>query len=320
MLAVISIMTILVLLLAPIVYRAVMLARLASCAANMRGIYVALSVYAGDNKNFIPAAGAYVRGGAVSHGTGHSWIGGAKTFFFGSLAKDHAFDNPGLLICPGTFGWGGSDIRTSGLYAADGSNQLRAMSDWYDHPEQNGNGNVWSNYGLRWSGWWHKVYPNGRLMMSEILGCFEEPRFNEEEVHGGKMYGQAYDIGMSVYSVGEVNINIAGSDGRIIRLMNYCDPVNWDKVSVQNGMMVVGSDGQSHLLSVYYPTNDRSGDGFCTGWWDHANPVYPDDPPYPHCLSDGPWAFWTNFDRKYFNGAVWPWGDNFWWPDNWQNP
>ena len=157
-------------------------------------------------------------------------------------------------------------------------------------------------------------------MMAEILGCFEEPRFNEVSVHGGQLYGEAHNIGLTIFEINEVNINITGSDGRVIRLMDYPNPSQWDRIDVTSGFNVQGTDGNQYLVPWYYPTNDRSGDGFCTGWWDHADPVYPDDPPFPHCMSDGPWAFWTNFDRKYFNGYFWPWGDSYWWPANWQNP
>ncbi len=321
LLVVIALVIVLLLILVPTLGRARMLAKMASCASNMRAVYIATCVYAGSNRGFIPAAGAYVRGGAVSHGTGHGWIGDYKTFFFGSLAKERAFDNPGILVCPGTEGYGSSDIHRSGLYAratGGAGYAFREMSEWYDHPAANPN--VWCNYGLRWSGWWHKTYPSSRLMMAETLGCFEEPRFTEVQVHGGRFDGEAHNIGLSIGQIGEVSINILGSDGRIIRLMNYGDPKQWDMVPVEQSISVTSPEGDTFQMSWYYPTNDRSGDGFLIGWWGHGDPIYPDDPPYPHCMSDGPWAFWTNFDRKYFDGFLWPWGDDYWWPATWQNP
>ncbi len=332
LLVIIAILAVLIMLLMPTLYKAMRFARLASCAANMRGVYTALVVYAGDNKNFVPTVGGYTRG------TGDGWcsLGGkyGEKYWFGALAQARAFDNLQLLVCPGTTSWGGSDlVKGSNLYKNIGTNAkpnyvLRQAAELDSF-----NGTFWGNYGLRWSGWWHKIYPNGRLMMAEAVCEFGFPMFNQMDLHGGTFAGTEYNIGMAISRVGEASMNVLGSDGRVIRLLNYADFASWKWDKCAFGTYVIpGAVGVTvpEDMPYYYPCNTRTGDVWVAGQYGFSDPYYTNQhhlgPVPPPChrsylpMSDLPWDFWSTFDKELFNGSALPWGNGIWWPSTWQNP
>ncbi len=327
LLTVVAILVVLVGMLMPTLFRAIRFARLASCAANMHGIYTALVVYAGDNKNFVPTVGAYTRDGGGWCGLG---LHNGNAYWSGALARTRSYDNLQLLVCPGTQTWGGSDMQNSGLYKNIGTNAnptyaLRPASDMDSLA-----GRMWSNYGLRWSGWWHKVYPGARLMMAEVV-CSEQgdyPFFTEMDIHGGTFAGSGVNIGVEVVRVGEASMNIVGSDGRVVRLLNYADFSSWKWGKCLWGAHVIPDKAGvvvPSLTPYYYPCNDRTGDVWITGQKEHSDPFYEGQ---DHIAdgslrpwSDLPWDFWTTFDQEIFNGSMMPWGNSdVWWPDTWQNP
>lgn len=345
LLAVIAVLAILIMLLVPTLYRAIRFARLASCAANMHGVYTALMVYAGDNKNFVPTVGAFTRpwGGDSGPSTGRA----GKSFFFATLLETRAFDNLQLMICPGTQMWGGSDLLTrSGLYKDTGANGkhnyvLRNASN------MNEASMAWCNYSLRWSGWWHKVYPTARLMLAESTGYFSGPRLWEIEMHGDGFRGVAHNIGGSIAHIGEPTMNIVGSDGRVVRLLDYANLSAWKwdmglggftipaNPEVENAVETTLKTDPNYVgvygdpsLPYYYPANDRTGDLWVTGFRSGYSGIAWADPWYTDqtdsvllAMSDGPWAFWVTFDRFLFNQTdVYPWGSSFWHLTPWQNP
>ena len=327
LLTVVAILVVLIGLLTPSLFKAIRFARLASCAASMRAIYTGLVVYAGDNKNFVPTVGAYTRcydGGATVGGHTSTGMKYGKPYWTGALAQTRSLDNLQLFICPGTQTWGGSDMHNSGLYArgVGGSYVLLAASGL------NGafQGEQWSNYSLRWSGWWHKVYPNARLMLAESVNSEhgDNPLLTEMDIHGGAFTANfgANDIGVlsagsSIVSHGEPSMNICGSDGSVIRLLDYVGP-SWQYYANR-------SEG-------YFACNDRSGDDTVTGQIGSSETPYTDQFHYAHggdeakaLMSGGggigglTWSFWGYFDIELFHGGGWPWltaGDR----SNWQNP
>ena len=341
MLTVVAVLVVLVGLLMPTLFRAIRFARLASCASSMHGVYTALVIYAGDNKNFVPNVAHYNPGRGYGGGSSIGRMSN-KSFFFGALADTKSFDNLKLVTCPGTIGWGGSNAAaSSNLYknigtAASPDYALREVGELASVSD------AWCNYALRWGGWWHKVYASPRLMMAEAVGYYTGPRYWEIELHGGTFGGVAHNIGGQIAHVGEASMNVVGSDGRVVRLLDYANLQTWNWNQMLGGFtvpantQVAGASASQDMktdpnfkaytpadvaLPYYYPANDRSGDAQVTGQPNHADPTYEDYTIYPEAMSDGTWAFWPTFDTFLFNNRdVQPWSGGYWPPAEWQNP
>ncbi len=313
-------------LLVPSLLKVRRLALLTSCAANMHGIFDAMVVYAGDNGGMLPNASHYNPGGA-NNGGGCLGRRNNMNFFFGALAATHSVDNMGLFVCPGTIGVLAADVvKRSGLYNTDHS--LKTAQQVATDPHD-----IWCNYTQRWSGRWHKLFPVARMMVAENVGNYEPfpGHFQQIDIHGGTFAGITHNIGLTIGAVGEPSMNVLGSDGSVIRLLDYANLNVWRWDKMLGGFTVPGNDtwdettldpdGRPAGLPYYYPCNDRAGDAQIVGRPGHADPVYADYTPYPQAMSDGAWAFWPTFDSILYNVEfLQPWDSGYWSPGNWQNP
>ena len=128
-----------------------------------------------------------------------------------------------------------------------------------------------------------KVYPGRRLMLAEAANTWCHSRYYEIAQHGGRWRPDGK---------GGMNMNVGSSDGSVQDIMDWTNRDRWEWSDM-----------------YYYPSNGRAGDTLVTR--------YPGDPGYPWFMSDAPFAFWTSFDRELYDGALHPWGEDYWPPVWW---
>jgi len=102
LLVVVAIIAILAALLLPALGKARDRAREASCLSNIRQLYTAIVIYAGDYEDYVPDAW---------HGMERQWVGWASPIYLHNRMADYLDPHSKAYLCPG---WGANDPYRNG--------------------------------------------------------------------------------------------------------------------------------------------------------------------------------------------------------------